>query len=586
MILDIGKAKRLWPFLKPYWTLELITLAVMIVINILVLAIPRAFEYLIDDLIPAIGRVPAGQKPDIMPILGFALILISIYVTQFLFSWLRDYLAGYIGANIIAGVRSKLFKHLETVSLRFYQKRQTGEVMSRFMADVTRIQDLLAATLLSIINNILLLVGVLAYILYLNWQMTLFAIIPVPLTLLVTSLFGGKIHRTARGLQETVAKLSARIQESLVGLKVIKAFGKEEEERKKVDQIMTGLTGYYVKYSVIRSIAYNGVMIVTNLGPIIVLCFGSYLVAGKSMLLGQLFAFYMYLAFLYGPVQSLGSAKVEISAAMASVDRVFEYLDMPPSVEEDPQPVVIPKVHGEIDMRDVTFTYPDSAFKFDHFNLHIDAGETIAIVGPSGSGKTTLINLIMRFYDPEQGTVSIDNVDLRKLALQSLRDNIALVDQDPLLFRATIAENIAYSNPDAAREEVIRAARNANIHDFIAGLPDGYESTVGERGVTLSGGEKQRICLARALLKDPPILILDEATSALDSISEQLIQESLDKILVDKTAIIIAHRLATVQRANRILTLKDGAIIDQGSHQELMEKSCLYRELAEKQLRL
>ena len=270
---------------------------------------------------------------------------------------------------------------------------------------------------------------------------------------------------------------------------------------------------------------------------------------------------------------------------MASVDRIFEYLDIPPEVREDPEPTVISRARGTIELREVAFGYDDNAFRLDNFNLQIRAKETLAIVGPSGSGKTTLISLIMRFFDPKRGAITIDGVDLRKLSLTSLRDNIALVDQDPLLFNASIADNIAYSNPDADREQIIRAARIANIHDFIAGLPDGYNSRVGERGVTMSGGERQRICLARAILKDPPILILDEATSALDSISEQLIQDALDKILADKTAIIIAHRLSTVQRADRIIALKDGKIMDQGTHQELLEKSALYQELAQKQLK-
>jgi ABC-type multidrug transport system fused ATPase/permease subunit len=558
----------------------------MLLINALVLATPLAIRYLVDYLIPSLTQAAEAGHSDLTPVYLFGLVLVGIYLLQIAFSWLRDYVAGYVGASIIADIRSELFAHLETQSLRFYQSRQVGEIMSRFLNDVSRIQDLLASTLLMFVNNVLLLLGVLAYLLYDNWKLTVIAIVPVPLTILVTNLFGKSIHKTTRSLQETMAKLSARIQESLVGLKIIKAFGREEAERKTVDGIMSRLTGFFVKYSVIRSVASNGIQFVNAMGPIIVLCIGAYLVAGRSMQLGQLFAFYMYLALLYNPVQGLAGTKLEVSAAMASVDRIFEYLDIPPAVREDPTPTVIPRVRGEIDLCNVSFTYGDSGFNFENLSLHIRAGETLALVGPSGSGKTTLISLIMRFYDPESGAITIDGVDLRKLSLRSLRDNIALVDQDPLLFNATIGENIAYSNPDADRGQIIRAATIANIHDFIAGLPEGYNSTVGERGVTLSGGEKQRICLARALLKDPPILILDEATSALDSISEQLIQEALDKILADKTAIIIAHRLATVQRADRIITLRDGRIVDQGTHSELMEKSPLYRELAQKQLKI
>jgi subfamily B ATP-binding cassette protein MsbA len=270
---------------------------------------------------------------------------------------------------------------------------------------------------------------------------------------------------------------------------------------------------------------------------------------------------------------------------MASVNRVFEYLDIPPGVEEDRQPVALREAEGRIQFEDVCFSYGNGGFRFENLSLKISPKEKVALVGPSGAGKTTVTNLIMRFFDPESGAVSLDGVDLRKLSIKSLRDNIAIVDQDPLLFRSSIFENIAYSNPSASREDVIEAARVANIHDFISALPDGYDSQVGERGVTLSGGEKQRMCLARAIIKDPAVLILDEATSALDSRSEQLIQQALERILADKTAIIIAHRLATARYADRIIVLDNGRIVDEGTHQKVIDSCPLYRELASKQLR-
>jgi ATP-binding cassette, subfamily B, bacterial MsbA len=516
---------------------------------------------------------------------GFATILVGIYLAQIGFSWVRDYLAGYVGAHFIADLRSALFGHLESLSLKFHQQHKVGEIMSRLLSDIFRIQDLMIATLLVMLTNILMLIAILLYLLNVEWQLTLIALVPVPLTILFTGRFGKGLNETSRNIQETTAHLSARVQESLVAIKVIKSFGQERSERGRVGQVLDSLSKWLIKYSVLRSLSMNVVTFINMIGPIVVLSAGAYMVAAGTMKLGALISFYMLISFVYSPIQSLAGTHIEVQAAMASVDRIFEYLDIPPAVREDPAPVVISKARGEIEMCNVSFVYGDSGFKLNDFNLHIRAGETVAIVGPSGSGKTTLISLIMRFYDPDQGVVSIDGVDLRKLSLTSLRDNIALVDQDPLLFNTSIGDNIAYSNPDSSREQIIRAAQIANIHDFIATLPDGYDSKVGERGVTMSGGERQRICLARAILKDPPILILDEATSALDSISEQLIQDALDKILADKTAIIIAHRLSTVQRADRIITLKDGIIVDQGTHQELLEKSALYQELAQKQLR-
>ena len=265
---------------------------------------------------------------------------------------------------------------------------------------------------------------------------------------------------------------------------------------------------------------------------------------------------------------------------------IFEYLDYPPAVIESASPVTLALPRGIIELKDISFRYEENGFKLERFNLKIAAREKVAIVGPSGAGKTTLINLVMRFYDPDSGEISLDGINLKNLSLASLRSSISLVDQDPLLFRATIFENVVYGKADASRDDVIAAARVANIHDFIAALPDGYDSQVGERGVTLSGGEKQRLCLARAIIKNPAVLILDEATSALDSRSEHLIQEALQNILKDKTAIIIAHRLATVQFADRIIVLENGQITGEGNHDSLMASSSLYRELASKQIRL
>jgi ABC-type multidrug transport system fused ATPase/permease subunit len=585
MILDSRKAKRLWIYLKPYWHLELLTFFVMGALAAVVLALPLAVKYLIDDLIPSLIQNQADGV-SVMPVIYFGLFLIGIYLGQVIFSYFRDYLAGYIGANIIADMRSELFAHLESLSLKFHQTHQVGEIMSRMLSDVNRIQNLLTVTVLMLLTNILLLVAIMAYLLATNWLLTLVAIIPVPLTILLAGKFGKKLHQISKNLQETIARFSARLQESLLSVKTIQAFGQEKTELGKVNGIMGGLTRLYVKASVTNSIATNFINMINMIGPVVVLSWGTYLIAGGTMKLGTLMAFYMLLTYLYSPIQSLASMHIEVQSAMASVNRIFEYLDIPPGVAEVENPVSLHDTKGRISLEKVSFTYNKGGFAVDNLSLDIKEREKVAIVGPSGSGKTTLINLIMRFFDPQSGAITLDGIDIRKLSLQCLRENISLVDQEPLLFRTTIFSNIAYSKQDATLDEVISAARAANIHDFIAGLPGGYNSEVGERGVTLSGGEKQRVCLARAILKNPSILILDEATSALDSRSEHLIQESLKKILADKTAIIIAHRLATVQHADRIIAIDNGRIVDEGKHEELLEKSPLYRELAKRQLKI
>lgn len=585
MYISKDVAKRLWRYLRPYWYLQAGTFVVMMCLAGLALAIPAAVKYMIDDLIP--GLVATAENGiDWEPAAWFGALLLGIYLARVVVGLVQDYLATRIGAGIICDIRSELFGHLETVSLWFYQKNQIGEITSRILSDVNRVQSLLAVTLLMFLQNIIMLVGILVFLLFVNWKMTLVAIVPVPLTIVLSHFFGVKVHDIARRLQETIARLHGRIQESLSGIRTIRAFGQEDAERAKMDGVMLNLKDLYIRNTIVTSLAHSLVHFVNMLGPVVVLAWGTYLIAGGTMKLGSLMAFYMLLTYLYEPVQDLASINVDVQAAMASVKRVFEYLDLPPAVVEAVDPVVLKDVRGTIRLENVSFQYNESGFGIEDVSLEIKPGETVAVVGPSGAGKTTLINLIMRFFDPHSGRITLDGVDLRQIELKALRRYISLVDQDPMLFKMSVFHNIAYSNANATPEDVERAARVANIHNFIEGLDNGYNTEVGERGMTVSGGEKQRLCLARAVLGDPPIIILDEATSALDSKSEELIQQALKKLLVDKTAIIVAHRLATVRHAERIVVMDAGRIVDEGTHDGLIDSSPLYRELASKQLML
>lgn len=576
---------RLWGYLKPHWHLELLTLIIMGLIAALVLAMPLAVKYLIDDLIPSL-TAQAKNGIDVMPVIYFGLVLLGIYLFNVIFSYIRDYLVGYIGANIIARMRSQLFGHLEMLTLDFHQSHQVGEMMSRVLSDVQYIQSLLTSILLVFLTNIMMLAAISIYLFMTDWILTLIAIIPVPLTFLLALKFGSKIHLIAKNLQETVASFSAKLQESFLSIKTVKAFSQELAEKKKVDAVLGKMTKLYIKHSVTNSLTVNLVNFVNMTGPIVVLSWGTYLIAGGSMKLGALIAFYMLLSYLYSPIQNIASIHVQVQSTMASVNRFFEYMDISPAVTDPPEPVILGKAKGHIKIDNLSFAYNTGSPVFEALRLDIRPGEKVAIVGPSGSGKTTLVNILMRFFEFQSGNITIDGIDIRNISLKSLRGNIGLVDQDPLLFKTSIYNNIAYSFPEANLDNVIEAAKIANIHDFISSLPEQYQTEVGERGVTISGGEKQRICLARAILKNPPIIFLDEATSALDSRSEHLIQEALKEILADKTAIIIAHRLSTIQHADRIITLDKGKIIDEGRHEELMISSPLYRELAKHQLKM
>jgi ABC-type multidrug transport system fused ATPase/permease subunit len=582
MTLATSKYRRLWNYLKPYWGLELCALFTMMVLTALAIAMPIAIQYMIDTLIP--GLMASARPIRIAPVALFSAFLIGVYLADVLVSWLRDYLAGRVGAGIIRDLRSDLYAHLQNQALRFFHEHQTGEIMSRVLSDVGRVQDLLTVTLLMLFTNSLMLVAVLAYLLHTNWLLTLIAVIPVPLTTVATNRFGRRLHGIAFDIQSKLADLSARIQQAFLSIKTIKAFGQEEREKKRIDGALGELTGLYIRNSVMNSLAVNVVQFINMVGPIVVLGWGIYLVVIGAMKLGQLIAFYILLTYLYGPIHGLAQTSIEIQSTMASVDRVFEYLDVSSAVAEAAEPVTITSPRGEIDFHGVSLSYPNSDFSLNRLSLHIRAGEKLALVGPSGSGKTSIANLAMRFFDPDEGTVTLDGIDLRTISLRSLRSAISLVDQDPLLFNVSINENIKYGRPHASQAEVVAAARAAGVHDFIISLPQGYDTQVGERGVTVSGGEKQRICLARAIVVNPRILILDEATSALDSASELIIQESLKHIWADKTAIIIAHRLSTVQHADRIAVLEGGRIVDQGTHSDLIERCPAYREAAIRQL--
>jgi ATP-binding cassette, subfamily B, bacterial MsbA len=579
----IGRSERLWSYLKPYWRLQALTVLVMVILTVLALALPAAIQYMIDTLIPGLVKA-GGQRAGYATVIGFGAVLLGIYLFNLLFSYLRDYLVAHVGAEIIKDIRLQLFAHLQRLSLNFHGRHQTGELMSRLLSDVGRLQDLLTVTFLMLFTNALLLAGILLYLLHTNWILTLIAIIPVPLTVYTTSRLGGRLNQLMATVQQRMADLSARLQEALVGIKTIKSLGQEHAEEERVRQILTGLNPLLVRASVTSSLGVNLAQFINMIGPVVVLTWGAYLVAGGAMKLGELMAFGLLLAYLYSPVRGLAETHIQVKSAMASADRIFEYLDVEPEIRESEAPTLLPKATGEIRFERVGFSYAGSRFCLEALSLSVSPCEKVALVGPSGAGKTTIFNLIMRFFDPHQGAVLLDGVDLRNLSTRTLRQHIALVEQDPLLFHMTIHDNIAYGCPGASDEEVVRASRAANIHDFILELPEGYQTVVGERGVTISGGERQRLCLARAMVRNPTVLLLDEATSALDATSEQLIQQSLAEVLRDKTAIIIAHRLATIQHADRILVLDAGRKVDEGTHSQLMDRCSLYRELANHQM--
>lgn len=580
---DSRRFKRLWIYLKPYGRLQALTFAVMVVLTGLALALPAAIQYMIDTLIPGLVQ-SHGPRVNLAPVFRFGAFLLCIYLLNLLFAWLRDYLVARVGSEIIKDLRVQLFAHLQRLPLSFHGKHQIGELMSRLLSDVGRLQDLLTVTLLMLFTNVLMLAGVLAYLLNTNWMLTVVAVLPVPLTVYATGRLGGRLSTLMTEVQRRMAGVSATLQETLLGIRTIKAFGREEFATHRVELALRELNPLLVKASVTSSLGVNLAQFINVIGPIVVLAWGVYLVAGGHMKLGELIAFYILLTYLYSPIRGLAETHLQVKSAMVSADRIFEYLDLEPAVAEAASPVEFDWAAGEVRLEQVGLAHPNSNFRLENLSLVVAPRETIALVGPSGAGKTTVLHLIMRLFDPQSGSVLLDSLDLRAIATSKLRRHVALVEQEPFVFHASLYDNIACWRPGLGEPEVTLAARAARIHEFASALPDGYQTIVGERGVNLSGGERQRLCLARALAGDPTVLLLDEATSALDSVSEQLISESLSTILSGKTAIIVAHRLATIQHVDRIVVMDAGRLVDEGSHTELMKRCGLYRELAQHQM--
>lgn len=624
-----GLVKRVLAYARPYTKQIILMFGAILFSTGLGLLSPLIIRELIDNVIPNGNLTQLNQ---------LALMLVMIPLVSAVFNVYQRWQNAKVGEGVIYDLRVALYEHMQKMSLRFFTNTRTGELMSRLNNDVVNAQGAISNTIVEIITNLLTVVATLAVMLTIEWRLTIIGLLVLPGFIFFANRVGQRLRALIRGAMELNADMNARMNETLnvSGALLVKLFGRREDENQGFERDAADVRDIGIERAFVGVQLFAFIGQIGAIGTAVVFWVGGYFViTSDALTVGTIVAFGQYLARLYGPLQALATAPVTFVTSVVSFERVFEVIDLPLDIHEKPDAHKFQKVNGEIIFKDVSFDYnavqggllsdvervgqagehtksgkrkgnengkptnddgtpptedatADATEGVRHqareraltdISFHLAPGELAALVGPSGAGKTTMTYLLPRLYDPTEGHISIDGHDLRDVALDSLAENIGMVTQETYLFHDTLMNNILYARPDATTEQVHEAARAANIHDFIMGLPEGYDTVAGERGYRLSGGEKQRIAIARVILKDPRILVLDEATSHLDSESEALIQDALSRVMVDRTALVIAHRLSTIRAADVILVMDRGQIVERGTHDELLALNGLYAEL-------
>ncbi len=567
---------RLLGYLKPYRWRVIAAVFLMGLITVSAVPMPLLFQYVIDDVFP-------NKKWSALTWVFWA--VIGIHVLRGVVSFTLNYLINWLGQRVVFDLRFQSYRHLNRLSLSYYDQRQTGKIMARLTGDIDVIQYMITGGFVTLITDIVTLVAVTGVIFWKEWRLALITLAVVPLYVVVYKLYLKYIRDLSVQLREKWDAMLGTLQEKIAGISVVKAFVREDYETERFMQTVKENFALGMKQVHLNRQLGLFAGLVRAMGTAAVWYYGSVLVLGRQLQAGELLAFTFYMGYLYDPAVRVVDFNITLQWAGAAIDRVFEVLDTRPDIEDSPNARPLPQMRGEIEFRNVSFGYRPGQLVLKNVNLHIRPGEVVALVGPSGAGKSTLVNLIARFYDVTEGQVLIDGVDVRDIKLESIRRNVGMVMQESLLFSVTIKENIAYGRHDATEEEIVRAAKQADLHDFILTLPDAYDTKIGEDGIKLSVGQKQRLSIARAILTDPKILILDDATSALDSQTEANVQQALEHVMQGRTSIVIAHRLSTVVNADKIVVLDKGEVVDIGTHEELVNKPGVYRTLYEEQFK-
>lgn len=567
---------RILSYIKPYMHRLIFAMFCTIMAAAGNLYIPWIIKDMIDEVL--------ADKNGTM-LNWIAASIIAIFVVRGLFWYGQNYLMSYVGQSVIIDIRAAVFKKLQRLSVSFYDKNKTGTIMSYVTNDVNALQSAMVENTIEMITEGFILIGSVVAMIYLDWRLTLFTVCTFPVVLWFMEFFGKKIRKTGGRIQECTADITSVLQESVASARVIKSFVREDYEVDRFDVENRANFRANMKNAQLMATLTPVVELVAAIGVTMIIWYGGNNVINGTITAGSLVAFLTYAVNISNPIKRLTRVIGNIQKALAAAQRVFMIIDMPEEIAESRDAKQLPEVSGKVEFQNVSFAYDDKGNVITDLSFSVKPGEVIAIVGPSGAGKSTIANLLPRFYDVNKGDIKIDGHSVREVTLDSLREQVGIVPQETMLFNGSVYNNILYGRLEATKEEIEAAAKAANAHDFIMQLTDGYETKLGDRGVNLSGGQRQRIAIARAILKNPRILILDEATSALDTESERVVQEALDRLMVGRTSFVIAHRLSTVKNADKILVLEKGNLVESGTHDELLALDGLYAHLYKIQYR-